>query len=136
MPKWRRRVSWTSRTEVNRRQLGATGETAAAQFLAAKGYEIIDRNVRFRVGELDLIARDGETLVFVEVKTRLSHRVGTGEEAITPAKQRQLVRLAELYLAAMGGPQPLCRFDVVIVTAAAGGWQCHHLPHAFLGSSW
>lgn len=113
-----------------------SGEAAAARFLVEMGYEIIGRNVRFRAGELDLIARDGPTVVFVEVKTRLSAKVGTGEEAITLGKQRQLTRLAELYLAREGGPLPYCRFDVVIVTAAADGWHCRHLPNAFLPSSW
>lgn len=116
---------------MNRRRLGMRGETAAAHLLESIGYQIIGRNVRFRAGELDLIARDGATLVFVEVKTRLSATAGAGEEAITPAKQRQLARLAEIYLAAQGGPPPLCRFDVVIVTAGEAGWQCHHIPDAF-----
>lgn len=121
---------------MNRRQLGLNGEVAAARFLEAQGYTILGRNVRFRAGELDLVVRDGETLVFVEVKTRLSAKVGTGEEAITLAKQRQLTRLAEVYLAGLGGMQPLCRFDVVVVTAVGEGWACRHLPNAFLPQSW
>jgi putative endonuclease len=121
---------------MNRRQLGTNGETVAAKFLSALGYEIIGRNVRFRTGELDLVARDGETLVFVEVKTRLSNRVGTGEEAITVTKQRQLARLAQVYLAGLSGAPTLCRFDVVIVTIGSDGWQCNHLKHAFVPPSW
>lgn len=113
-----------------------SGEAAAARYLEALGYQVIGRNVRFRAGELDLVARDGDTLVFVEVKTRLSATAGTGEEAITPTKQRQLVRLAEMYIAGMGGPLPPCRFDVVVVTAGAEGWACRHLPNAFLPSNW
>lgn len=121
---------------MNRRQLGTNGEAAAARFLEGLGYHVIGRNVRFRAGEIDLIARDGTFLVFVEVKTRLSATVGTGEEAITPSKQRQLIRLAELYLAGMGGQNPPCRFDVVVVTAGAEGWEIRHLPNAFLPESW
>lgn len=121
---------------MNRRQLGTSGEAAAARFLEDQGYRILGRNVRFRAGELDLVALDGETVVFVEVKTRLSAKAGTGEEAITLAKQRQLTRLAEVYIAGMGGAPPLCRFDVVVVTASSDGWHCRHIPHAFLPSSW
>lgn len=121
---------------MNRRRLGTSGEALAARFLEGIGYQVIGRNVRFRTGELDLIARDDATLVFVEVKTRLSAVAGTGEEAITPAKQRQLTRLAELYLAGLGGPVPPCRFDVVVVTAGRDGWHCHHLRNAFLPTSW
>lgn len=121
---------------MNRRQLGTSGEAVAAKFLAALGYEIIGRNVRFRAGELDLVARDGDTLVFVEVKTRLSKRVGTGEEAITVTKQRQLARLAQVYLAGLGGPATACRFDVVVVTIGTDGWQCNHLENAFVPPSW
>lgn len=121
---------------MNRRQLGASGEQIAAKFLSERGYEIIGRNVRFRAGELDLVARDGETLVFVEVKTRLSNRVGTGEEAITLTKQRQLARLAQVYLAGQGGGASACRFDVVVVTPSGDGWQCNHLQNAFVPPSW
>jgi putative endonuclease len=121
---------------MNRRQLGTSGEVVAAKFLSALGYEIIGRNVRFRTGELDLVVRDGDTLVFVEVKTRLSNRVGTGEEAITVTKQRQLARLAQVYLSGLGGAPPACRFDVVIVTIENDTWQCNHLQNAFVPPSW
>jgi putative endonuclease len=117
---------------VNRKALGRIGEGVAARFLLERGYRIIGQNVRFRHGEIDLVAWDGNTLVFVEVKTRLSARVGTGEEAITHAKQRQLTRLAAIYLAADPSPTPPCRFDVVVVEAGEGEWTCRLLPNAFL----
>jgi putative endonuclease len=81
-----------------RRATGARGEVLAADYLRRAGYTIIDMNWRCRRGELDIIARDGATLVFVEVRTRSSARLGSPEESVTPAKQRRLAELAATYL--------------------------------------
>ena len=80
-----------------RRALGNLGERLAEQHLLAKGYAIRERNFRIREGEIDLIAEDHGTLVFVEVRARRGGRMGTAIESLTPAKQRRLVALAEAY---------------------------------------
>ena len=83
---------------TGRKATGARGEAIAARYLQRAGYEIVTTNWRCRRGEIDLIARDGATLVFVEVRTRRSADLGSPEESITAAKQRRLRQLAELYL--------------------------------------
>ncbi len=116
----------------SRTHLGRVGEAEAAQYLVSLGYHIRERNVRFRAGEIDLVAEEGEYLVFVEVKTRSGVTFGTAAEAITPAKQQQLVRLAGLYLAGLGGELRPCRFDVVTVEPDPGkGWRCSIIRDAF-----
>jgi putative endonuclease len=84
----------------SRRGLGQRGEDLAARHLAAKGYQIVTRNWRCEVGELDLVARDGDALVFVEVRTRRGGSLGSPEESVTPAKQARLILLAEAYVQA------------------------------------
>jgi putative endonuclease len=84
----------------DRRGLGQHGEDLAARHLAAKGLEIVARNWRCETGELDLVAKDGICLAFVEVRTRRGRMLGTPEESITPAKQARLVNLAEAYVQA------------------------------------
>jgi putative endonuclease len=92
---------------------GADAEALAAQFLVAKGMTIVARNVRSRFGEIDLVARDGATLVFVEVRLRRSHAFGGAAASITRAKQSKLVAAARLYLANLRH-EPPCRFDAVL----------------------
>lgn len=96
-------------------RLARWGETLACWWLRLKGYRLEARNWRCALGELDLVVRRGELLVFVEVKTRTSRQAGLPEEAVSRAKQDQLVRLARAYLASRRGPLPACRFDVVAV---------------------
>lgn len=94
---------------------GREGEAWAAEFLRARGYDIIEANYRWRGGEIDLVARDGECLVFVEVKRRASDRFGSPEEAITAAKRDKLIHTARRYL--MEHPTELdVRFDVVALS--------------------
>ena len=102
----------TSRDD--RQGLGAWGEDLAARHLAGKGYEIVARNWRCEIGELDLVARDGADLAFVEVRTRRGQALGTPEESITPAKQARLIDLAEAYVQAQDW-QSGWRIDVVAV---------------------
>src|SRR3989442_14783327 len=92
---------------TGRSVLGEEGERAAARFLEARGYRILERNYRTRRGEIDLIAEDGGMLVFVEVKVRLDDRFGGPAAAITRAKQARIARLAQQYLVwRRGGGRP------------------------------
>jgi len=94
---------------------GRDGETRAAEFLRTQGFQILEQNYRWRGGEIDLIARDGDCLVFVEVKSRRSHQFGTPEDSITDAKQTQIIRTARHYLTRH--PTNLdVRFDVVALS--------------------
>ena len=99
-----------------RRVLGQAGEQMAGEFLEQKGYQIIRRNVRTRRGEIDLIAMDDSTLVFVEVRTRTSHSFGTALESVTWRKRQKLRELATEYLQSVEGFVPSFRFDVVAVS--------------------
>jgi len=103
-----------------RQQLGNWGEERAAKFLRARGYNIIERNWRCAVGELDLIAWEGECLVFIEVRTRRSRRYGTPEESVTPAKQARLIELAHIYLQEHPELEGDWRIDVVAVELRRG----------------
>jgi putative endonuclease len=105
---------------------GKRAEKQAAAFLRSHGYQIVEENYRWPGGEIDLIARDGDCLVFVEVKTRSSEAFGLPEEAVDEAKQRKLIRTAQRYL--LQHPTELnVRFDVV---ALSGGRARLH-PNAF-----
>jgi putative endonuclease len=95
--------------------LGKLGEDLACRELERRGYAILARRYRTRSGELDIIARDGRTIVFVEVKTRETSAFGLPAEAITSLKQRRMVRLATQYLAVNRLGDCPCRFDVVSV---------------------
>jgi len=123
---------------MSRKAVGNAGEQGAADFLAARGYRLVDANVRpeggMARGEIDLIAWDGDVLVFVEVKTRRARHgtQGTPGEAVTQAKRRQLVSLAQAYLAHHRLDNVDCRFDVVeVVPQAEGRLCCFLLPNAF-----
>jgi putative endonuclease len=99
-----------------------------------RGYAIVDRRYRTRAGEIDIIARDGQTLVFVEVKTRRSARRGLPVEAITRRKRRQIVLMASDYLARRRPRARICRFDVVSVAMnESGPATILVIPDAFSG---
>jgi putative endonuclease len=95
--------------------LGKRGEDLACQELERRGYAIVARRFRVRSGELDIVARDGATLVFVEVKARAGQAFGTAAEAVTPMKQLRMTRLADEYLMRNHLHDCPCRFDVVSV---------------------
>jgi putative endonuclease len=120
------------RRGILNRLLGDRGERAAAKYLRARGYRILARQSRSRIGEIDLIALDGDTVVFVEVKTRTSQQAGHPAEAVTFAKQRQLTRAALAWLKRHDMLECRCRFDIVAIT-----WQernrplIEHFPNAF-----
>lgn len=118
-----------------RKKLGAWGEQMAVHHLEAQGYEIVARNWRCRRGEIDLVARAGSIVVFVEVKTRRGRALGTPEEGFTPRKSRRLVELAQLYLATQGLDDVEWRVDLVAVELDSSGklLRCEHIPNAVLG---
>ncbi len=98
-----------------RQELGKTGEDLAVAELERRGYAILARRYRTRHGEIDIVARDEETVVFVEVKARVSDECGSAAEAVTPRKQRRLASMAVDYLARHGLTETPCRFDVVAI---------------------
>lgn len=103
-----------------RGELGRWGERLAEEHLTADGMAVLERNWRCRLGEIDLIARDGETIVFCEVKTRRGTGYGTPAEAVTPAKAIRLRRLAGRWLAQRTPRVPGVRLDVLTVLAPRG----------------
>jgi len=102
----------------NRRDLGQTGETIASTYLQKIGYSIVTRNYRCKCGEIDIIARKGDYLVFVEVKTRTTISHGHPLEAVTQKKQKQISTVAQYYLAENNLFDTAARFDVVAVTVS------------------
>jgi putative endonuclease len=94
---------------------GAAAEQLAAEYLQSRGLQITDRNYRSRYGEIDLVARDGATLVFVEVRQRTGGGFGGAADSITADKRAKLLRTARDYLARRGRDEP-CRFDAVLLS--------------------
>ncbi len=113
-----------------RQQTGRRGEELAAAHLRHKGYTLLERNWRCPTGEVDIIAQDQETLVFVEVRTRRGRRFGPAEASITPAKQTRLIDLAHSYLKTIDTPEPAWRIDVIAVQLAAGSPRINHIENA------
>jgi putative endonuclease len=119
--RWRSRF-WRSKELSEHLQLGARGEKLAAEFLKRNGYKILYRNFRARRGgEVDVVCRDDDTLVFVEVKTRSSTDFGRPFEAINVAKRKLISRGALAWLQLLDNPDILFRFDVVEVVLADEG---------------
>lgn len=111
--------------------LGDRGENRAARYLRDLGYKIIVRNFRCDLGEIDIVARDGKTIVFVEVKTR-AYDDPTPEEQINSVKQHQITKAAKFYLSRYGIPQPPARFDVIAIVWPQGREpQIRHVESAF-----
>lgn len=98
-----------------RKKLGNRGERIAASFLRKQGCQIIEKNYHSRLGEIDIVAKEGESIVFVEVKTRRSADFGLPEEALSYDKRRRLSKLALNYLAHRRIEGSNCRFDVVSI---------------------
>lgn len=114
-----------------RRSLGQGGESAAADWLRRAGLTIVARGFRHRCGEIDLIAREGAIVVFVEVKTRSGEGFGRPADAVTAQKRRRMIRVASIFLARSGYEERPCRFDVVEVVPAGDSWRVRHIPDAF-----
>ena len=113
---------------MNRRKEGADYENLVAEELKSQGYEILEKNYRCRIGEIDLIAKEGETLVFVEVKYRRNDKMGDPKEAVDQKKQKKISMTASYYLMReCGRMDNPCRFDV----AAVLGEQIEVVKNAF-----
>ena len=106
---------------MNKVELGRKGESAAVQLLKDSGYRILDRNVRARFGEIDLVAKEGNILCFVEIKARTGLQFGWPEEAVNFKKRWQLGRLANWYLQAHRLDSVPVRFDVVSILLDSDG---------------
>jgi putative endonuclease len=113
-----------------RRELGLYGERMAARHLRRRGYRIAARNFRAAGAEIDLVAIDGSTVVFVEVKARRSHRAGFAAEAVDSRKQGRIRRAAALYMARQP-PGRSARFDVVTIDWEGGRPRLEHLKDVF-----
>lgn len=112
--------------------LGRRGERIAARMLKRLGYRIVACNYQCPAGEIDIIALDQETVVFVEVKTRSSSDVAYPEAHVNQPKRRQLTRVARMFLAANSSQDPPCRFDVVaVVVNERGKPSVEHFVNAF-----
>lgn len=104
-----------------RLSLGRLGERLAAERLAALGYEVVARNYRCPAGEIDLVTRQGEAWVFVEVRARRGRALGTPEESVTPRKRRRLIAAAQAYVQAQGLEAAPWRIDFVAVELSPRG---------------
>jgi len=114
-----------------RRSLGSRGETLAAEHLTREGYRIVARNVRAGGVELDLVARRGRLVVFVEVKTRSGGAYGRPEEAVDARKRARLVAGAAAWLREHRVPGARARFDVIALQREGAGFRLEHWPGAF-----
>jgi len=117
---------------LNPRQIfGEKGESIAVRYLKKKGYKILEKNYRTKLGEIDIIAKDKDTLVFVEVKSRRSWQFGNPKAAVTPAKQRKISKVALYYLKTNDRSNAKARFDVVTITATRDKSQIEMVKNAF-----
>lgn len=115
---------------------GRAGEDYTADLLATEGFRIVSRNFHSRFGEIDIIAENGQYIIFVEVKTRREGSISSPLEAVTSAKRRKIVRTAQAYLLENpSGLQP--RFDVcAVIRKRDGRMEADYLPDAFDGGGW
>jgi putative endonuclease len=115
-----------------RQQLGLDGEALAERELRRAGLRILERRYRTRHGEIDIVAEDGDILVFVEVKTRTRTVHGAPSAAVTPRKRGRIARVAAAFLQSAGLAERPCRFDVVeVLPAPSGGTTIRHIADAF-----
>jgi putative endonuclease len=121
---------------ATRVRFGKIGEDLACRELERRGYAILARRYRKRGGELDIVARDGRAIVFVEVKSRDSHEFGSGADAVTALKRRRMAWLAVDYMARHHVSDCPCRFDVVTVHLDQGSPEIEVYQNAFELSGW
>lgn len=116
---------------ATRHTKGKTGEILAAEFLEGRGLEIVDRNVRCSLGEIDLVALDGKVIVFVEVRSRFTEAYGSPKESVTWTKQKRLTRLAQWYLKQRRLERQSARFDVIAITWKSAEPKIEWIANAF-----
>ena len=120
-----------------RAELGARGERAAERYLRGRGLRLVKRRYACRAGEIDLIMRDGDCLVFVEVKTQSDRTFQEPYERVTREKQRRLGRAGKFYVSTQRRPPSACRFDIVsVVIPAEGDVEIEHFEDAFFPPGW
>jgi putative endonuclease len=121
--------------QPHRRAQGRVGEEDAVRWLTAHGYAIVERNLVNHAGEIDVVAKEGETLCFLEIKARASDAFGPAIAAVDARKQRKISRAAALYLATKGAAKGFhrapCRFDVLGLDWEEGGWRYTLIRDAF-----
>jgi putative endonuclease len=118
--------------DANKREIGAVAEQLAEDFLKDLGYSILKKNFHFgKAGEIDIVAQDEDTLVFVEVKMRTSHSFGSPESAVTEHKRKQIRKVAQGYLYVNQIQDKECRFDVVAIDEYNGEREIRHMKNAF-----
>jgi len=115
----------------DRRDIGAMGESLAIRALKKRGYKILALNHRSKLGEIDIIAKEGGTLAFVEVKTRRTDGFGSPKTAVTPGKQRKISQVALDYLKQTGQTNEKARFDVVAIRLLPGHPEIEIIKNAF-----
>ncbi|MCL4511336.1 MAG: YraN family protein [Bacteroidetes bacterium] len=117
--------------------LGAKGEQLAAEFMSRRGYEVVEKNFKYDRGEIDIIARKGNLIVFCEVKTRTNNAYGGGENAVDSRKQEQIRKVAEGYIAERNlsagslGEDFDFRFDVIVVEMSSSSTKIRVIENAF-----
>ncbi|MDI1472823.1 MAG: YraN family protein [Thermodesulfovibrio sp.] len=111
---------------MGRIDFGKEGESIAIEYLLSKGYKILEKNFRTKFGEIDIIAKEGEYIVIIEVKRRMSDSFGSPELSVNPKKQEKLKKLALLYLYKLGKEHPV-RFDVIAIRDK----EIEHIENAF-----
>jgi len=114
-----------------RHKTGRRGEALAQSYLRAKSIKVIDRNYRCKFGEIDLIARQHDTIIFIEVKTRTHHQFGPPEASVTKAKQRKIIQVALGYLTQHELHDAPVRFDVIGITLMGNKHRLNHIEAAF-----
>lgn len=115
---------------MNKEDLGTWGEDTALDYLYQKGFRLIDRNVRFKKWEVDLILEDGDELVVVEVKARCTGQIGEPWRAVTRTKQRQIIKVADFYVQGNLIDKNV-RFDIVSIVHNQYQTSIEHIPDAF-----
>lgn len=116
---------------MRKNEVGKLGEEIAVKFLSGKGYKILKRNFRYGHGEIDIIAMDGEILVFVEVRTKFSDKFGLPEDSVTLKKREQLKKIASAFLQMYDVNFSECRFDFIGITFKDRKPQINHVENAF-----
>lgn len=116
---------------MNKRLYGGQGEDVAGNYLIKKGYRLICRNYRTRIGEIDIIAKKGDCVIFCEVKTRKNKRFGEPFEAVNAKKQRKIKIIARIFLMKKKFQNSDVRFDVLSIMDEEGLYKIEHLVNAF-----